>query len=128
MVLAPLLSALAQRGATLTARDGRLGVTPAGSVSDLREAISACKTDLLRLVEGAGGRLEGAGLLAATFAKVLEGHPWLALEVIEPEYRESRLLDRESVERLAAWAAGKRWRVLDPDTPGDDPPRLLLEG
>lgn len=29
MVLAPLLSTLAQRGATLTARDGRLGVTPA---------------------------------------------------------------------------------------------------
>lgn len=128
MVLVFLLGTLAQRGATLTARDGRLGVTPAGSVSDLREAISTCKTDLLRLVEAAGGRLEGAGLLAATFAEALEGHPWLVLEVIEPDYRESRLLDRESVERLAAWAAGKRWRVLDPDTPDDEPPKLLLEG
>lgn len=128
MVLTHLLATLAQRGATLTARDGRLGVTPAGAVSDLREAISTYKNDLLRLVEAAGGRLEGAGLLAATFAEVLEGHRWLALEVIAPAYRESRLLDRESVERLAAWAAGKPWRVLDPDTPDDAPPKLLLEG
>ncbi|MBI5811275.1 MAG: hypothetical protein HZB27_01185 [Meiothermus silvanus] len=128
MVLAPLLSALAQRGATLTARDGRLGVTPAGSVSDLREAISTYKNDLLRLVEGAGGSLAPGGLLAVAFAQALEGRPWLILEVVEPDRCESRLLTRETVERLALWAAGRRWRVLDPDTPGDDPPRLLLEG
>ncbi|MGK0618096.1 hypothetical protein [Meiothermus cerbereus] len=65
---------------------------------------------------------------ASLFAQALEGHDWLILEVTEPDYRASQMLTRENVERLAAWAAGRRWRLLDPATPDDEPPKLLLEG
>jgi hypothetical protein len=45
----------------------------------------------------------------------LEGHRWLVAEVIRPDYRASRVLNRSTAERVAAWLLeAPRWRILDP--------------
>jgi hypothetical protein len=55
--------------------------------------------------------------IEARLLEALEGHRWVALEVIESDgTRRTRLLRRENAAELAAWVQDfAAWRVVTPD-------------
>jgi len=55
--------------------------------------------------------------LEARLLEALEGHRWLALEVLEADgTRRTRMLTREKARELALWVQGfAAWRVVDPE-------------
>jgi hypothetical protein len=74
--------------------------------------------------------------LEAQLLEALEGHRWLALEVIEPDgTRRTRMLTRERVTELALWVRDfAAWRVVTPDDTRlpcferiTKPPRVVID-
>lgn len=106
---------------------GRLPDTQSCVLNDKKLTLSGCRVDSV-CVES---QHDPATLLRLAFHQALEGHRHLLLEVIEPDgTHKSRMLTREQVEEIVDWVAGKRWRLLDPETiqphkPPEAQPALL---